>query len=469
MSEQSQNPPHVAWGGEDVAPPAALGAVGPPSPPSSIAGSNASRRSAASLSRRQEIEAARALRQEAEALRQIEEDAALAQADLASEVASLAGPIKVEPQVERPQQDVLLSRLASLKEEQESITRILGQTHLRPTTPLDFLPPSPLVARTPARLSSKIKIPPPPKWKGSFKHEEREGWIVTATGYLAGAGVGINDDISETVAPDVFHVVRSLMSPDPLCDQISAQAWFDAAHRRVPFTSASQVFAAIRAHWHDPQAAYRTRQAFVNASQGSMRAREWGAHIESLANLVVDRTVSEVQLIDRFTDGLSPRYASHVTLQIAQLQREGRILTFPLLVAIASDLDSSDLAAKKTVVAPLVTKTSSALKTSTSAGSYEDRWVDKAVAWQSENPVAKKDEWFSESSRIPPEGLRCFNCGKKANHYSRSCPSARVSPKSAIKSAAIVAAVKLSRSNLSSTPSISEETSDSSSGKDEDE
>lgn len=463
---RADSPPQQAWGGQD-APLIDLGPqLAPPSPPASIAGSQASRRSVASVSRRHQVEAARAARQEEEALRRLEEDALLAHADVASEVASLAG-VKHEPAVERPQEDVLRSRLASLKEEQESIARILGQTHLASAPFASALPSFGL--RPPAKLSSKIKISPPAKWKGSFKHEEREGWILTASGFLAGAGVGLEDDISELIAPDVFHVVRSLMSPDSSREQVSAQAWFDAAHRRAPFVSTSQVFAAIRAHWHDPQAAVRTRQAFNSASQGSMRAREWGSHIESLANLVVDRLVSEVQLMDRFTDGLAPRYASHVALQTASLQRDGRVLTFPLLVAIASDLDSSDLAAKKTLVAPIVSKSPSpSPHKRSSSSSYEDRWIHNATAWQAENPVAKKDEWFSESSRPPPDGLRCFNCGQKADHYSKSCSAPRLSPKGAFKTA-VVAALKLSRSDFSSTPSIAEESAVPTSGKADDE
>lgn len=413
-----------------------------------------SRFSSGSALRREHIVAARLARQQEEEARQRLEDEQLLQEDAASLVAGRL-TVKSEPREERSQEQVIRSRILDLQEEASRLANMLDTTRLTSANVKQLSPSlSPSPARQLAQLSTKIKIPSPPKWKGAHVHGEVEGWIRSATGYFAGAGVGVEDDISEALSPTAYHLVRSLMSSEASRDQVSAIAWFDSAARRSPFSTLTQVFNAIRTHWDDPQAAYRTRHAFNSASQGSMRAREWGSHLESLANLVVDRVITDTQLMDRFTDGLSPRYAAHVALQTAALQRSHHVLTFPLLVSIASDLDSADLVSKKIVVSPIVTKAGApAVKTSASSPtSAKIKWSDAAVAWQAENPMAKKDDWTIPNGKQAPDGLRCYNCGKVEHHYSRSCPNARVSPSVAAR--AIVAPVtKLSRSDSSSSPS----------------
>lgn len=192
--------------------------------------------------------------------------------------------------------------------------------------------------------------------------------------------------------------------------------------------------------------------AFTSAVQGSLKGKEWGSRIEALGDQVVGQTVSDQELMDRFTDGLSPKYAVHVALTSATYQREGKVLNFEELVCIASDLDNAEfVASKKPYTAAVVSSSSPSApspKIAAPSPNAREKWIEGASAWQLTNPIAKKDEWIiADDSRIAPAGLQCYNCGQLGLHYSRACTNGRILPRSAPIKAIAVAALKLSRSS----------------------
>lgn len=400
--------------------------------------------SARSSARRAQVERDRLARQHAEDLKRKQEDAELNAADAESQCAPPPDPNGDHPWQERSQAEILMSQLKESKQRTESLTNALKGLGVS-TEPVDQSPaPRPI-----AQISSKIKITPPKPWKGSFLHHELEGWILTATGYLAHVGILLEDDISDHLAPQANYVLRSLMSPDPpTSDGISAQKWFDSTQRRTPFSTSAQMFTAMRQHWRDPQAEQRTRRDFQNATQGLLKAKEWAARLESLANLVVGRDLTEQDLVDRFLDGLSSKYTHHVLPQYRQRKRDNLDISLNVIADIASDVDGIEFATKRSP-APIPTSAHSPIS-AFSRESPPAAWISSAETWQKSHAWADKSQWWRGDGRASSTLITCFNCCKAGYHFSVSCPNARVLPSTLGKRKPVAAAVKLSHFSASS-------------------
>ncbi|GAA5996263.1 hypothetical protein JCM11641_001023, partial [Rhodosporidiobolus odoratus] len=175
-------------------------------------------------------------------------------------------------------------------------------------------------------------------------------------------GLKVQARLSETLTPYPFHLLRSLFSPDPV-NGLSALAWFDGRHRRAPFTSALQVLEAIRSHWKDDQAAEAALTAYRSARQGSLRARDFGARIETLADACFDWTVDEVDQVSSFVADLNPNYREFFKTRLATLKtmdRVPRTLAGHVDLAAAADgLDSFTSSLRKSGGVPSSTPSSS--------------------------------------------------------------------------------------------------------------
>ncbi|GAA5918542.1 hypothetical protein JCM5296_001320 [Sporobolomyces johnsonii] len=333
-----------------------------------------------------------------------------------------------------------------------------------------------------ASLNVKIKIVPPPLWKGEYDYVKREGWIKTVQGYLAAVGFDPQARLSESLTPHPFHVVRSLFSPE-LVNGFSALSWFDARQRREPFVSAQQVLDAVRAHWKDDHAAEAAVQAYRAARQGSSRARDYGSRLETLADACFDRTIGEDDRITTFVAGLNPNYREYLKTQVAMLKNLGRAPSFLQdyvdLAAVADGLESFASSLKKSSGGVISSSISpSPKKAVTFAGQPSSSppagtsvatttWRGRAATWQAAHPISSRTDWFRESDRKSDKSMNCYNCGRLADHFSSSCPNERRDPKSVT--------IALVRAQLSGTlsprsPSVSGsgndgDSSDSESGK----
>ncbi|GAA5979642.1 hypothetical protein JCM11641_007899, partial [Rhodosporidiobolus odoratus] len=202
-----------------------------------------------------------------------------------------------------------------------------------------------------ASVSVCVKVNPPQAWKGSYDRTVREAWIKTVEGYFAAIGLKVQARLSESSTPYPFHLLRSLFSPDQV-NGLSALAWFDARHRRSPFTSALQVLEAVRSHWKDDQAADAALAAYRSARQGSLRARDFGAKVETLGDACFDRTIDEADRVSSFVAGLNANYREFLKTQLATLKTMGRapvtLSAHVDLAAAADGLDSFTSSLKKT-------------------------------------------------------------------------------------------------------------------------
>lgn len=162
-----------------------------------------------------------------------------------------------------------------------------------------------------ATTSFKVKVKEPEKWKGRYDHVEREAWIRTDEGFLANVGFGLTARISRSSTPYPHYLLRSLFSSDAT-NGLSALAWFDAVDQQTPFTSAKQVLEAVRAHWRDDLAGDAALDSYRGAKQGSLRARDFGARVETLAASAsaFGQSFSEADRMSTFTQGSTPRTAT---------------------------------------------------------------------------------------------------------------------------------------------------------------
>ncbi|GAA5994091.1 hypothetical protein JCM11641_006444, partial [Rhodosporidiobolus odoratus] len=301
-----------------------------------------------------------------------------------------------------------------------------------------------------ASSSVKVKASPPSAWKGVYDYAQREAWIKTVEGYFAAIGLGLQARIDEVLSPYPFHIVRSLFSSEPTNGGVSVLAWFDARHRRSPFTSAKQVLDAVRSHWHDDQAADAALLAYRSARQGSARARDFGSRLETLADACFDRVLDEEDRIPTFVVGLNSQYREFVKTQVAMLKTLGQepstLAGYVRLAATADGLESFTSSFKNTggvsSPTPSSTKKSSVTHTSGPSAGLQGpasgpegktaRWRTRAEEWQTAHPASSSAEWRREGDRKPPHPQYCYHCGQFAEHYSVSCPNSRRDPKSVV-------------------------------------
>ena len=307
-------------GDETVGP--ALSLSTRPPPPISVASSASSLRRRQEYQRRFEQEtAARQLRFEQEqAAARVKMEEELRLADLESE----AGSVRPIPHrsAEDEQADVAQRRLAtveqesaSLRAEAESLRRVLARKEFSPLA-FDTLSRSP--TSTPAAVDlfghAKLKVDKPKAWTGQFDHLAREGFIKSVKNYFVSVRISPDTPIDATV----LGVVRALFSTDaPKSGGVSPQRWFDSQMDRSKFGSLADVFAAMRAHWVDRDASDRARRALRTAEQGSMKAQEFGALIDSLADECFDRVYDDDSRRDFFVDGLRRDVRDFYRVQLA--------------------------------------------------------------------------------------------------------------------------------------------------------
>lgn len=368
-------------------------------------------------------------------------------ADLRSEVGA-PRPIPQGSAVAE-QKDVVRRRLVDLEKEAESLRRIIGEPAEFPLA-FDTLSPSP--ANTPVSVNmagifghAKLKIDKPKAWGGSFDHLAREGFIRSATNYFHSVGISP----ATLVDSAVLGVVRGLFSPDtPKSGGVSPQRWYDSQMDRGKFRCLADVFAAMRGHWLDRGAADRARRAFDRAEQGALKAQEFGALIDSLADECFDRSYSDETRRDRFVMGLRPEIRDFYDVQLAIWQdaHAGLEPSFAKTVELAARSDSLSVraailpAAKSTSTLSLKhssgTKasylqapTSSTTTTGSSpatAASRSDDWYRQASEFQARHPMAQKATWHVTKSDPLPTQVKCWNCGKDGFHRSTACPNPRV-------------------------------------------
>ncbi|GAA5994815.1 hypothetical protein JCM11641_004437 [Rhodosporidiobolus odoratus] len=347
---------------------------------------------------------------------------------------------------------VIRRRLEDLEHEVASLRRVLGVKE-DPSTPRP-LPPQP-AATLPvlARFGVKVKVDKPKPWTGVFEEQAREMWIRSASLYLVGNELELGAVLDEHLTPAPFYVVRSLFSPDATHGLLSPQAWFDARNRRSPFTSVTDVFAAMRSHWADDHAAEDALARYRAATQGSLRARDFGAKVDALADACTDRLVDDLDRKTTFVGGLNVAVKDFVKTQLVSRAALGKVTaTFEDVVKIAALTDGlAGFSSKKTSSSssPLPSSTKKTAYESSPSPSFPSRpavpfshWIDQAVDWQQKNPTADKAKWFEAHAQPPTKSIRCFNCGEMAGHYSRACPKTRKNPKVVV----LTALAKISRS-----------------------
>lgn len=175
--------------------------------------------------------------------------------------------------------------------------------------------------------------------------------------------------------------------------------WFDAKDSRQPFQTPTDLLNAMRRFWVDDHALDRAIDLFQATRQGSLRAREFGAAVESLASACVGRDFVDTDLCDVFRRGLNVYVREHVKLQVRMRLRADKPSNFSTLVNIAADRDgmnplSNNPIPKKASVASLPTS-SVAVNTSYRGSSSSSRsppaqWIERAIEWQSLNPISAR-------------------------------------------------------------------------------
>jgi hypothetical protein len=412
----------------------------------------------ATLTQRREARRIQFLKEEEEL--RLEEERELEMADKESEIAGgrlTEGALRVHATTTC--EDVE-KRLHELEEERKLLT--LKRASLKANKDMKADPSfqiPPLIKKSlplvMAELSHKIKMAPPKPWKGSFIQAERDGWIRTAKGYLAGIGLQIDAHLDEDLAPLPFHIIRGLMSSETPSTGVSPQQWFDSRNLTSPWHTAAEVFKAIKEFWVDEWALERAVSTFRAAKQKTLRAREFGALVESLAVACVGRHLTDDDRKEVFLNGLHQTTREYVETLIRQQARQGMGTSFSQVVSMASDLDGRHLTSSGTGTLPS-TKfpaaksffQSSPSKPSDAKAISTRKWIEQAIRWQKEHPMNLKAEWYhtlSPNSKPAPSTLQCYNCSKIGQHYSTNCNKDRVDPQAVTP---IVTALKVNRSDF---------------------
>ncbi|GAA5974834.1 hypothetical protein JCM11641_008387 [Rhodosporidiobolus odoratus] len=194
-------------------------------------------------------------------------------------------------------------------------------------------------------------------------------------------------------------------------------------------------------HWADDHAAEDALARYRAATQGSLRARDFGAKVDALADACSDRLVDDLDRKITFIGGLN-------TADVVKIAAVTNGLSgFSYKKTTSSSPTPSSSAPKKTSANDFSPSSSSSAR---DAGSPTN-WIDQAVSWQAKNPVTDKAKWFDSQASFPTKPIRCFNCGDIAGHYYRACPKQRKNPKVVVL-AALASLTKLNRSSSSSPP-----------------
>ncbi|GAA5998375.1 hypothetical protein JCM11641_005959, partial [Rhodosporidiobolus odoratus] len=192
-------------------------------------------------------------------------------------------------------------------------------------------------------------------------------------------------------------------------------AWFDARNSRVPFVSVEDVFKALRSHWADDHAAEQALSRYRAARQGTMRARDFGAALDALADACFDRKIDDLDRGTTILGGLHSSVQDFVRTQLASLKALGKSdATFDKVVKIAALTDGlASFSSKKT--SPLsagpmssASKKNNAndpsslspkISSSPSSSRGPSTWTQDAQSWQASHPVASKADWFDARPR----------------------------------------------------------------------
>ncbi|BGP45951.1 hypothetical protein JCM10450v2_001788 [Rhodotorula kratochvilovae] len=415
---------------------------------------------------------------------------ALKQEDLASEARSRAmdppdaSAVDAEP-------EVLKRRMDDLRDQYARYERLFRAKTGSPAPPLSRAPPGRTQADSPALLARsvsrpalptvKIKVDKPKAWDGKFEWAARETWIRTATLYLASIGVRLDDVLDETETPEAFYIVRGFFSTEASSDGVSPQRWFDALNDRSPFPSPRAVFAAIKAHWADDAAAETALEKYRAAKQGNLKARDFGAKVDSLANACMDRVVDELDRKTTFLGGLNSDVKDFTKVELARrgVSSGAGLVSYADLVKIAAITDtlssfsrksatssSSAPSGKKSTGTDSPSSKAPAASSSSSTPKPPAGWVDAAVEFQRENPLATKSEWHRPSSNPTPGKMWCYNCATYDRHYSRACTKPCRDPKTVVIAAITTARPAASSSSPPDQSQSEEASTSSSSGKD---
>ncbi|GAA5993368.1 hypothetical protein JCM11641_001994 [Rhodosporidiobolus odoratus] len=229
---------------------------------------------------------------------------------------------------------VIRRRLEDLEHEAASLRRVLGvKQNPSPSSPLAV--PSTSSSPVLARFGVKVKVDKPKPWTGVFEEQAREMWIRCASLYLVGNELELDAILDEHLTPAPSYVLRFLFSSDATHGLISPQAWFDARNRRSPFSSVTDVFVAMRSHWADDHAAEDALARYRAVSQGTLRARDFGAKVCALADACTDRLVNDLDRKTTFLAGLNSSVRDFVKTQMASRTALGKTTaTFEEVVKI---------------------------------------------------------------------------------------------------------------------------------------
>ncbi|GAA5881307.1 hypothetical protein JCM1840_002261 [Sporobolomyces johnsonii] len=340
--------------------------------------------------------------------------------------------------------EVVRRRLLELEHEKATLTRVLAAKDVVAAPPRS---PSSAASgeRRFATVSSKFKADKPKAWTGRYDWVEREGWIKSASLYLVSLELELDAEIDEYQTPRPFFLIRSLFSPDVSHGaSLSPQAWFDARNGREPFRSVQDVFKALRSHWADDHAAKVALARYRAARQGSLRARDFGATVDSLADACIDRTIDDLDRKTTFVQGLNPAVQDFVKTQLASRKALGRTdESFEDVVKVAALTDGlAAFASKKVIPVPSSLPRKGALATDVTVASPSlpkasgaslpvargTNWIEAVVKWQAEHPLADRSKWADSQAKASSKPVRCYNCGNVGTHFSRACTASRKDP-----------------------------------------
>lgn len=320
---------------------------------------------------------------------------------------------------------VIERELVELDERRVTLARILASKQdaklLPPSPPLSTASSLSLELRPLATTSHRAKVTTPEKGKGVFDYVEREAWIKSMEGHFASLELDLSARVDSSLTPLPYHLIRSSFSTAATHGGLSAIAWFDARDRRSPFTSVQQVFDAVRSHWRDDTAADVALDAYRGARQGSLRARDFGSQVETLADRVFTCTFDEDDRMATFTRGLNTTYHDGLRMEVVRAERVGTAPTTLTdlvdLVAVADGFDAFAASLSKGRGGSTSATTGNGGRKGTTGSdapvdkakgetpsSYEEKpfaWRTRANEWQARFPVASRGDWASDGAQKP--------------------------------------------------------------------
>ncbi|GAA5991401.1 hypothetical protein JCM11641_004620 [Rhodosporidiobolus odoratus] len=395
-------------------------------------------RSINSLRRREQADAEyqaaaeqrRRLFEEQEARLKREMDEAMSVGDVKSEQGR-ANPRPLGSAVDE-EADVMQRRLDDLRHEAGALERMIAHRTSGVVAPNPHPLSQSVTPSTPpllplASFGVKIKVKEPKPWTGEFDMVKREGWIKTVALGLMLVTAGSRS-------------FQSRMSSRPL-----------------------------RSHWADDHAAEQALSRYRAARQGTMRARDFGAALDALADACSDRKIEDLDRRTTFLGGLHSSVQDFVRTQLASLKALGKSdATFDEVVKIAALTDGlASFSSKKTSPLSAGPMSSASKKTnandpsslspkvssSPSSSRGPSTWTQDAQSWQASHPVASKADWFDARPRPTTKPVRCYNCGDLGTHFSRACTALRKNPKGVV--VAMLSKMRISSLSASPSPPVS--------------